>query len=353
MKIRRAHSLVFYWENNEFIAANYLANHQIACDIYLLQILNAAGEFITVESLSKKFHLIKGIKTIINNLISHRLLVSEGSKDEKNDALLFNEWKWGQDAKFLHFATKEVQYNFNFDEIRKFFEARSVKDPPPSPFKTDLSKPKVTLPEANTIPVDFWDTLYSRRTCRQFSAKAISKQDLSSFLTAVAGMTRYYNESVLDRRVIKTSPSGGARHPIELYAIVQSVRSVPAGIYHFEVETNLLRLINKPVERAKVVKLFSGQHWVGDAPVSFILTGVLNRSMWKYDHSRAYKVLMLDAGHVGQTFHLVATALGFGVFTTAALQDKLIEKQLKIDGIREIVLYGGCIGYKKLPPKNS
>ena len=105
-------------------------------------------------------------------------------------------------------------------------------------------------------------------------------------------------------------------------------------------------MIVLPHERGQVVKLFSGQHWVGDAPVSFIFTGVLNRSMWKYDHSRAYKVLLLDTGHLGQTFHLVGTALGFGVFTTAALQDELIEKQLKIDGIEEIVLYGGCIGYK-------
>lgn len=346
MKVRRAHSLVFYWDNNELTATNYLANQQVACDAYLLQILHEAREFITITGLAKKFHFVPGINKVIDNLISHKLVLKQGSADEKNDALLFKEWKWGHDARFFHFATKEVSYNFNFEEIRKIFEARSLTDPPPSPFKTDVSKPKVTLSKVDNTTTDFWETLYNRRTCRQFSAKAISRQSLSSFLVPVAGMTRFYNESVLDKRIIRTSPSGGARHPVELYAIVQNVRSVPAGIYHFEVETNSLRLINKSIQRSKVVKLFSGQDWVGDAPVSFILTGVLNRSMWKYDHSRAYKVLMLDAGHIGQTFHLVGTALGFGVFTTAALQDKLIEKQLKIDGIQEIVLYGGCIGYK-------
>jgi SagB-type dehydrogenase family enzyme len=350
VEVRKAHSLVFYWDNDELAVTNYLANCRLNLNAYLLQVLHQASHFVALDSLEQQFHFIPAIQQLLASLISHKLLLKKGTAAEKTDALLYNEWKWGHDARFFHFATKEVHYNFNFDEIRKIFEARSLTDPPPSPFKTDESKPKLTLPAPVYPKKDFWETLYARRTCREFSSRAISKQSLSSFVAAVAGMTRFYNESVLDRRVIKTSPSGGARHPVELYAIVQNVRSVPAGIYHFEVETNCLRLVNKPIQRSMVVKLFSGQQWVGDAPVSFVLTSVLNRSMWKYDHSRAYKVLMLDAGHLGQTFHLVATALGLGVFTTAALQDKLIEKQLQIDGVREIVLYGGCIGYQHAKP---
>jgi SagB-type dehydrogenase family enzyme len=348
VKVRRAHSLVFFWNDNELTAANYLTSDQVVCDPFLLQVLNKAPEFISIPLLAKSFGFIPKIKKLINGLVARNLLLKEGSREEKTDASLFENWKWGHDARFFHFATKEVSYNFNFEEIRKFFEARSLTDPPPSPFKTDTSAPKIRLSRVADKPADFWETLYDRRTCREFSTRAISKKDLSSFLVPVVGMTRYYNESVLDRRIIKTSPSGGARHPVELYIIIQNVRSVPRGIYHYQVETNSLCLVNKAVERSLVIRLFSGQDWVGDAPVSFIFTGVLNRSMWKYDHSRAYKVLLLDTGHLGQTFHLVGTALGFGVFTTAAIQDKLIEKYLKIDGITEIVLYGGCIGHKAI-----
>jgi hypothetical protein len=53
---------------------------------------------------------------------------------------------------------------------------------------------------------------------------------------------------------------------------------------------------------------------------------------------------MLDAGHLCQTFCLVATWLGLAPFCTAALKDTLIEKDLGIDGICESVLYVAGVG---------
>jgi hypothetical protein len=41
---------------------------------------------------------------------------------------------------------------------------------------------------------------------------------------------RFYNESTLDRRVIKRSPSGGALHPIESYIVACRVEGVPAAV---------------------------------------------------------------------------------------------------------------------------
>jgi hypothetical protein len=55
-------------------------------------------------------------------------------------------------------------------------------------------------------------------------------------------------------------------------------------------------------------------------------------------------VVLLNAGHLCQTFCLVATWLGLAPFCTAALKDTLIEKDLGIDGIRESVLYVTEVG---------
>ena len=74
------------------------------------------------------------------------------------------------------------------------------------------------------------------------------------------------------------------------------------------------------------------------------MTAVFPRTMWKYHHARAYRVVLLDAGHLCQTFCLVATWLGLAPFCTAALKDTLIEKDLGIDGIRESVLYVAGVG---------
>src|SRR6202171_221838 len=74
------------------------------------------------------------------------------------------------------------------------------------------------------------------------------------------------------------------------------------------------------------------------------MTAVFERPMWKYHKARAYRVVLLDAGHLCQTFCLVATWLGLAPFCTAALKDTLIEKDLGIDGVRGSVLYVAGVG---------
>jgi len=76
------------------------------------------------------------------------------------------------------------------------------------------------------------------------------------------------------------------------------------------------------------------------------MTAVFSREQWKYPTARAYRVIQLDAGHLCQTFCLVATWLGLAPFCTAALADTRIEKTLGIDGISESVIYAAGVGHR-------
>ncbi len=69
------------------------------------------------------------------------------------------------------------------------------------------------------------------------------------------------------------------------------------------------------------------------------MTAVFERTLWKYQFESAYRVVWLDAGHLGQTFCLLATARGLGPFTTAAVQDTFLEELIGLDGIREFPVY--------------
>ena len=69
------------------------------------------------------------------------------------------------------------------------------------------------------------------------------------------------------------------------------------------------------------------------------MTAVISRSLWKYQDEVTYRTLFLDAGHLAQTFCLLATARGLGPFTTAAIQDSYIEKLIGIDGVEEFPVY--------------
>ena len=96
--------------------------------------------------------------------------------------------------------------------------------------------------------------------------------------------------------------------------------------------------------RDRFESLAVGQKHVGSAAALFVMTARWRRSIWKYRSPRAYRVVTLDAGHLAQTFCLVATWLGLAPFTTAALRDSGVEETLGIDGITESVLYLAGVG---------
>ena len=74
------------------------------------------------------------------------------------------------------------------------------------------------------------------------------------------------------------------------------------------------------------------------------MTAVFARQMWRYPYARAYRAVLLDAGHLCQTFCLLATARKLAPFCTMALADSVIERDLEIDGVQEAVIYAAGVG---------
>ncbi len=70
-----------------------------------------------------------------------------------------------------------------------------------------------------------------------------------------------------------------------------------------------------------------------------ILTAVFARTRWRYASPRAYRTVLIELGHLGQTFCLIATALGLAPFTTMAFSEDAIEGDLGLDGIDESAMY--------------
>jgi SagB-type dehydrogenase family enzyme len=143
---------------------------------------------------------------------------------------------------------------------------------------------------------------------------------------------------------LKTSPSGGARHPVEVYLMALRVEGLDPGLYHYDGREHALERLSAGATPEAARDYCADQPYVAEAGALFVMTGVFARTMCKYQHPRAYRVVLLDAGHLGQTFCLTATRLGLAPFSTAALKDTVIERDLGIDGISESVLYVTGIG---------
>jgi SagB-type dehydrogenase family enzyme len=198
--------------------------------------------------------------------------------------------------------------------------------------------------------------LHARRTHREFAPGALSLEAVSKLLQTTWGVQGYLEANVLGRLPYKTSPSGGARHPGEVYLMALRVRGLARGIYHYEAKYNRLARLATKVSPRIASAYCADQPYVARAAALFIMTAVFARTMWKYGRPRAYRIVLLDAGHLCQTFCLTATRLGLAPFSTAALKDSLIEKDLGLDGISESVLYVAGVGLvtgRLRPPADS
>ena len=319
----------------------------------LISVLDDLNDYKSENEILQKFKHIPNFDKILQNMIREKILVIKNSTLDKKDKLLDSSWKWGHSVRYLHYSIQNTLFEDNLDIERKKLVKLAREIPPPKPFK-DLQQNK-SVREINLsnsfkqMKGDFWKTLFSRRTIRQYQQKSISKTQLSKILLWTWGYTKYYSTTDIGPFIVKTSPSGGSRHPMEVYPIILRVNGIRPGIYHYSVRKNSLENIRYGNFKDLVVRLCAGQYWVKDADVVFFMTSIIERSMWKYRQDHAYKVLLLDAGHVGQTFHLVCTKLGLGPFTHAATKDKEIEKILGIDGVSEIPVYVAVVGI----PKNT
>ena len=142
----------------------------------------------------------------------------------------------------------------------------------------------------------------------------------------------------------RTSPSGGSRHPVEAYLLAWNVDGLPPGAYHYDSDTMELVDLQRPIAANDIPALLAHQTYFAGAGAAVIMCPVFARTMWRYGHSRAYRTVLIDTGHLGQTFCLVATALGLAPFTTMAFSEAKLEELLGLDGVSECPVYVAGVG---------
>jgi len=184
-----------------------------------------------------------------------------------------------------------------------------------------------------------WETLKRRRTTRTFASTPLSFDELSLILRYTFGCRGYNLVGEGAAILSKTSPSGGAMHPTEVYVLARNVEALEPGLYHYGVQRHELELLTgfTSDECGSLAKeLSSGQGFLREAPALFLLTARFFRNFWKYRRQgRAYAVLLMDSAHLAQTFYLVCAELRLGAFVTAAVNGTNIEKRLGLDPFTE------------------
>ena len=351
-RIRRAYTLLVNWHGPELVLMNYRTRTYVSANPEAVRILHLLESW---RGPSELFELLpeyspESIRRAIKDLQAHSLLVREGTREARRDADMAQAWAHWLPVGSFHFATKDVEFRSPKQDFRVYsgYLAESAQ---PTRQKSYPKARKTHLPREQPATGEFLRVLTARRTHREYSRKNISLAALSRLLYYTWGVMDTMDAPPFGKLFHKTSPSGGARHPGEVYVLAIRIENLRPGLYHYDPLHHQLESL-KPVALAgsKAVQYTAGHEFLQDASALFLMTAVFPRTMWKYRFPRAYRVVLLDAGHLCQTFCLTATWLGLAPFCTAALHDSLIEKDLGIDGVRESVIYVAGVG---TPPEGK
>jgi SagB-type dehydrogenase family enzyme len=344
--LKRSSCLVFFFQDTKLRCKNYLTGIEIEASPVLVPILVKLDRWRTFRGIERLFPEFRAstIRRYVHRLVTLSAVVVRGGSQARREAELSGWEAWGVEARFFHFATKNVHSApLTIDDTR-FNRALKRRKLPPPIVKTYPGRPRISLPDPSRYLRDpLPKVLLSRRTHRVFGAGAISLEQLSVLLRLTWGFTSHIRSLGLGRLPVKTSPSGGARHSLEVYLWLLRVAGLGPGLYHYRADRHELELLRRGKVEGRVGMLCGYQDWVRNCSALFIMTSVLERVTWRYQNARAYRVILLEAGHFCQTFYLVATWLGLAPFCTAALYDEKIENDLGLPA-GEAVLYAAGVG---------
>jgi SagB-type dehydrogenase family enzyme len=345
LRFRSAACQIAYWNGGKLRIANYLTRRTFAADPATLELIQFFFVPHTIRDALRAFGAYSGrsVASAIVRLIDAQLLLEHRSPEWRRDRLLQASWgRWLPEGGF-HFMTKDAPYvpwDWPIARKLKLLPATSA----PAQFKRVRGADRIRLTSPELATDSFFETLHARRTHREFASSKVSLENIARLLQTTWGVQGYFQAEVVGRVPYKTSPSGGARHPGEVYLMALRVKGLESGIYHYQAGDHCLARLPGRASARIASEYCANQPYFGKAAALFIMTAVFARTMWKYGRARAYRVVLLETGHLCQTFCLTATRLGLAPFCTAALKDSLIEKDLGLDGISESVLYVAGVG---------
>lgn len=196
------------------------------------------------------------------------------------------------------------------------------------------------IPLGNVLPssMTLERAIQSRGAQRNYKDQPMTMAQLSHILKVG------YCPRQSDHLSKRTAPSGGGRHPTEIYPLIFNVEGLEPGAYHFNPKHQALELIKAGNLSSKLDVFFDTQQdTLENVSAIFIVTSVYRRTTEKYGE-RGWKILLMDIGHIGQNFWLLANSLGLGFYPITAANEHDLAKYLNINKYFEVPLVAYCMG---------
>ncbi len=193
----------------------------------------------------------------------------------------------------------------------------------------------IQLPEPNkTGKLSLEAVLNNRRSTAQFADKQLSSGQI--------GQLAWAGQGIIDRaQNIRTAPSPGDIHPIELYFFTSD------GLSVYIPESHSLKVISSADLRKQLSAASFGLGPVEDAACDIVIAGSSRKLAAEYGN-KAPKLLFLEAGFISENIHLQAVSLGLAAMHVEKFEIRNVAKlcEMRSDYEPVIIL---SIGYPFVP----
>lgn len=334
-------SIFFKIKDNKLVLWDYELHNQYEIDIsYLSRILE-----------------LNAGKSLTNRQIDQELKAACIFEEEVNQKKI---WGWDDLSHIFHFGTNHPEPpQHTIDDEKSAIEyAKEYIDFCNSIFldmpELEILKTKkiIELPKFKNIfkEKNLWESLINRKVCRDFNGGSVHINDLSELLYAAFGKQDRKDptlpETYKNFGYHRTSPASGNLQCVEPYLWIQNVEGVKPGIYHYLSLRHQLEIIQEGLPDIHLGAYLCNQNWANQLSFAVFLTCRFDKMWWKYPHSRAYRPMLMDVGHLSQTLNLLMTSIGIHTWITGYFHDKEIAELLLCDMNIEspFLLVGGGYG---------
>lgn len=307
-------------------------------------------KWVDLDSIADPAHL-----RVLQGLLGKGLLISDaGAQDDvrrRDEDVRASHWRGISAALHRHtrwqgIDTLEAEQRFGRESDRPFLDRLGAPEAP----VRERVEPGRRIALGKAADSGLEALIRQRVTCRNWdTTRPLSTEDLATTLYRTFGARATSDEpgiTVMKRAV----PSAGGLHPTEAYLLVQNVEGVQPGLYHYHPIDHALEPLAEVApedSEALALRLVAGQRHFMKAHVVIVLASRFRRTFWKYrNHAKAYRAVILDAGHLSQTLYLAAAERGLAAFITAAVNERDIEEIFGLDPMLEGVLAVSGFGWR-------
>jgi SagB-type dehydrogenase family enzyme len=182
----------------------------------------------------------------------------------------------------------------------------------------DAGRQGIDLPEPHPPAVSLEHTLALRRTARDFTGHTLSLDELATILGLSARATVPRTPGLPPAG--RPYPSGGALYPIEMLVHPLTVSGVEPGFYRYQALAHRLARMAGPLP-PEGLRWLLNDHSVEEASLAIFLAADFGRPSFTRYGGKAYRLLLLEAGHLAQNLLLVTAALGLAGLPLCGFRD--------------------------------